>query len=117
MTQTFASRYPNIAAALDADRAEWAAQTSFPAGWTDYGVSGEVRTEEDLRSAFAAVQDPDHWKNPIDARFERLRSWERLLVSDAIAFYTGGLPTFTGSPASSGPVRVTARGYYAEVGA
>lgn len=67
-----------------------------------------------LSATFSSVQNPHHWKAPVNVLVTDSPA-ARELLSDAIVHFTGESPTFTAE--SGGYVRVTARGYWAVIGA
>jgi hypothetical protein len=67
---------------------------------------------EDLLAAFNAVQDKEHWKNPINA--EVPEGMDREMLAYAIWFFTSSVCRFS---KRKGVTRVKAAGYFAAVGA
>lgn len=67
-------------------------------------------TIEQLHEAFGAVQDKEHWKNPIDAVVARDRVE---VLTRAIPFMTGTFADFDDVGCAPGMIRVTAPGYFA----
>jgi hypothetical protein len=65
-----------------------------------------------LREAFEAVQNADHWKNPVEAF---VREGARNRTAEAVVFFTGSVARF--EKAAEGWLRVTADGYYLAIGA
>lgn len=63
-------------------------------------------TQEQLDTAFSAVQDDEHWKNPIDAF---IKESARDITDVAIQHFTATLPNF--QRMGNGWLRVTATGY------
>lgn len=68
--------------------------------------------QEDLAAAFKAVQNSEHWKNPINAPVPQGIDIE--LLAYAIMFYTGSVARFSGP---NNKRRVKADGYYKAIGA
>lgn len=66
-----------------------------------------------LDSVFSMVQNPHHWKAPINALVTD-SAIAREMLSDAITHFTGESPHF--ESVDGGYVRVTARGYWAVIG-
>ena len=65
-------------------------------------------TRKQLAAAFKQVQNPKHWKGPIDSF---CRESEMDLVSEAIIFFTATIPTFYRLGQTS-KYRVQAVGYW-----
>lgn len=65
-------------------------------------------TKEQLEAAFNKVQNPNHWKNPIDAYCHKD---EVDVVREAIEFFTATVPTFW-NVGMTDIRRVEAPGYY-----
>lgn len=76
-------------------------------------IPGKPFTMLDLHVAFRKVQNEENWKLPIQATVEES---EIELVSDAIAFFTGGRPERVGRD-TNGKIEIRAHGYYHHVGA
>lgn len=70
-------------------------------------------TDEQLKEAFDKVKNREHWKDRINAVVGEDEDLD--LISFAVGYYTGGVPTI--SRARGGGYRVRARGYWACVGA
>lgn len=66
-------------------------------------------TAEQLRAAFATVQDAQHWKNPVDSIAPREMM---AILAVAIPFITATCASFADTD-DEDKVRVTADGYYA----
>jgi len=66
----------------------------------------------DLRKAFEKVQNPEHWKMPIQAGCDVA---DRDITAKAIVFFTGSVARFTHLHGRTWLVE--AEGYYAAVGA
>ncbi len=83
-------------------------------------VNGRGVTRDELSLAFDAVADKANWKNPINTVVD-LDDYTKALVAEAVVFYAGCVPSFerlTGTTTSGlAKYRVTAKGYYAAVGA
>lgn len=83
-------------------------------------VQGKPVTRGELSIAFDAVVNKSNWKNPID-KIVDLDPWTKALVSEAVIFYTGSVPSFeaiTGTTSwNVGKYRVKAAGYYSAIGA
>lgn len=80
--------------------------------------------EEQLEAAFALVRPVGHWKDTIAAEVRdvptRLVPSLKALIREAVAHYTGSVPTIdtmTGSEVGLDHLWVRAAGYYAAVGA
>lgn len=76
-------------------------------------------TRKQLSEAFDKVSNKEHWKLPINAV---LPEWfsvaETELITAAVIFYTGSVPTFEREYKNgAGSTKVQAAGYYAAVGA
>ena len=73
-------------------------------------------TREELDKAFSKVQNKINWKHPVNAIIDE---GEQELVTQAVVFFCGCVPTFT--PIFSEPNKpklwVRAVGYHAAVGA
>ena len=73
-------------------------------------------TREELDKAFSKIQNKINWKHPVNAIIDEK---DLELVTEAIIFFCGCVPTFT--PIFSSPSEpklwVQAVGYYAAVGA
>lgn len=66
-----------------------------------------------LDAAFEQVQNPNHWKDPID-RFGRWSEAERAVITDAIRFFTATEASWESQNDQPGAIwRVTADGYRA----
>lgn len=65
------------------------------------------------KAMFSLVENRQHWKDPIDA-IVRDTPEMRDALTDAIAHFTGSVPTFYGN--ASGLMRVVAAGYRATIG-
>lgn len=83
-------------------------------------VNGRDVNRAELTIAFNAVAPKDNWKNPIDATVD-LDDYTKAMVAEAVTFFTGSVATFTRIGGTTtggvGRYRVTAKGYYAAVGA
>lgn len=89
-------------------------------------VAGKPVCKNELSAAFDLVRNRDNWKKPIDCKVQ-LNVNQVMLINYAIPFFAGCEPTFTPEPHQAvqfdnagQPVltyRVTAKGYYAAVGA
>ena len=74
--------------------------------------NGREYTRDELAEAFRVVQNPDHWKGPIDAVIHK----DAMDVTNAaLIFFAGCVPEFI--QAGPGRVRCVAIGYFAAVGA
>ncbi len=104
-------------------RAEMAAQDNLPV--PGVLVQGQPVTKAELSAAFDLVADRANWKNPIDATVQ-LTPQQIILIAQAVPFFAGCEARF--SPLSKTVIfdnggqpvltyRVTAKGYYAAVGA
>ncbi|WP_162814998.1 hypothetical protein [Erythrobacter aureus] len=69
-------------------------------------------TRNQLSEAFEKVRDPNNWKHPIDKVMPA--DLDQNLTSAAVAFFAGSETAFEQVPEG---VRVTAAGYYADIGA
>lgn len=78
----------------------------------DIGVRNERFHIRTLREVFSRVQNPRNWKAEI---VSVIQAKDRLVVNEAIVFFTGSVPTFTAC--SHGRLLVRAAGYYEEIGA
>ncbi len=78
----------------------------------DIGIRNERFHIRSLREAFSWVQDRTNWKLPVHAIIEPK---DRLVVEEAIVFFTGSVPRFTELP--GGQLYVQAAGYYEAIGA
>ncbi len=78
-------------------------------------VNGRAVTRRELSAAFDLVADPTNWKNRIDAVILTTDVAELALISEAVTFFAGCVPTFTNVACNRTHVR--AKGYYAAVGA
>lgn len=67
-------------------------------------------TPDQLNDAFTAVQDKDHWKNPIDAVVDRSQIE---VLTRSIPYHTGTFASFEDVEGQPFKVRVTADGYFA----
>jgi hypothetical protein len=77
-------------------------------------------TQEQLDAAFTLVAPSDNWKLPVNTFLPGdLSVPELALLTFAVPFYTGSVPTLTRCRDAWGVLgwRVTADGYYATVGA
>lgn len=81
---------------------------------TDAKAADYALRQSYLVAVFATVQHPENWKNPINVLVTDSAA-TRELLSDAIVHFTGEAPRF--DAVDGGYVRVTARGYYAVIGA
>ena len=82
-------------------------------------VAGKEVTRGQLLKAFAVVEDPANWKNPIDAVVPDtvMREVGGIpVVTEAVVFFAGCIPSFDRTPDGAG-YRVQAIGYYRAVGA
>ncbi len=70
-------------------------------------------TRRQLTDAFELVKPAENWKMPVDAMVPAGTS--RLLVTSAIIFFTGSIPSYRAQP--DGSLIVVADGYYRAVGA
>lgn len=92
----------SIRAEEEASRAEWEAKTVGAVS-----ADGERFTIAQLRAAFEAVENRDHWKNPIDAD---VHADVAVVTSEAIVYFHGRRPSHRpGSTPSH--VRMTSAGY------
>lgn len=73
-------------------------------------------TTAQMSAAFDRVKDKLHWKRPVNCLVAIKDSEDERLISEAVIFYTGSVPTFTRMKGES-LVRVRAAGYYATIGA
>ena len=73
----------------------------------------DARVDE-LRTAFERVQNTSHWKNPIDTIITIQAESELADITEAVAFFTGSVPTF--KDVGRRVVRVQAAGYYLTIG-
>lgn len=73
----------------------------------------EEYTIEQLQQAFTSVQNPVHWKNPIDATINKD---DQALVHEAIVYFAGCNPKFEPIMGTE-LLTVKAVGYYVAVGA
>lgn len=64
--------------------------------------------QEELAAAFDRVRDPRDWKAPIQAE---IPEEDRLVVEQAVHWFTATVPMFTALPGPSGRLEVRARGY------
>jgi hypothetical protein len=76
--------------------------------------SGETRMRSELSAAFDRVAHAEDFKLPVSTALPALSKAEQALISDAVVFFTGSVPTFRKVGAST---LVEAAGYYATVGA
>lgn len=67
------------------------------------------------KAIFALVEDKRHWKNAIHARVARDTPELRDAITDAVIHFTGSIPEFM--PVADGSMIVSAKGYYATIGA
>lgn len=77
-------------------------------------------TRRELTEAFTLIQPKSHWKGPIDAEFHTgamptMSAREVAAVQHAVIFFTGSLPEIR--HLGNFRFRVTAAGYFAEIGA
>jgi hypothetical protein len=80
--------------------------------------NGNEVSVQTLHIYFNMVANKDNWKNPIDARLA-LSSRGRMLVKEAVVFFTGSVPTFKkiGMGYIEPVYHVRAAGYYLTIGA
>lgn len=64
--------------------------------------------QEQLAAAFDRVCDPRDWKAPIEAE---ILEQDRIVVEQAVHWFTDTVPMFTALPGASGRLEVRARGY------
>jgi len=89
----------------------WTLESFLERIW-DIGVRNEIFHIRTLREVFSQVQDRSNWKLPVHAIID---SKDRLVVDEAIVFFTGSVPTFR--EFSNGRLAVKAEGYYSAIGA
>lgn len=73
-------------------------------------------TRRELRDAFDRVANKTNWKLPVNAVIEATAA-DQLLISEAVVFFTGSVPTITRVPNWPHLSLVRADGYYKAVGA
>jgi len=79
----------------------------------DQIVSRLGYTHGQLNEAFKLIQNPEHWKLPIDAWIHP-NMFE--VCNEACVYFTGG-PLYRRGTAGDAALRVTADGYYQTIGA
>jgi hypothetical protein len=72
-------------------------------------------TVNEMSRAFDRVKSAENWKNPISKIIEIKGDEDARLITEAVIFYTGSVPTIT--PLGMGKFGVKAAGYYLTVGA
>lgn len=77
--------------------------------------TGTIYSRAQLKAAFELVENKANWKMPVKST---IFACGREVTEAAIIFYTGSVPKFVEVAGSNGLLlRVTARGYYAAIGA
>lgn len=66
--------------------------------------------QEVMRSTFERVQNPEHWKGPVDAMVAYSEGFHIETIRDAVMFFTATEAEIT--DAGSGRMHVTAPGYW-----
>jgi hypothetical protein len=91
----------------------------FNAGYCDPCHNVKVHagyTRRELKEAFELVQDTQNWKNPINRMVPTCSGADLNLITSAVVFFAGCVPTFR-VDRKTGCTIVKAAGYYAAVGA